>query len=46
MYMLELFLMLGEGEEREAANAPKEWHNPFKPCLRGIPIGFPVIIIG
>lgn len=42
MYMLELFLMLGGG----AANTPKEWHHPFKPCLRGIPIGFPVIIIG
>ena len=43
MYMLELFLMLGGGE---AANTPKEWHHPFKPYLRGIPIGFPVVIIG
>lgn len=46
MYMLELFLMLGGGGGEEAANTPKEWHHPFKPCLRGIPIGFPVVITG
>lgn len=34
------------GGEREAANTPKESHHPFKPYLRGIPIGFPWCIIG
>lgn len=40
------FSNVGGGGEREAANTPKESHHPFKPYLRGIPIGFPWCIIG